>query len=165
MAQHFLDGAQVGTAFEQLRGKRVAECVWADGLFQADFCGKVFDDGENHYTRHFFATAVQEQNVLIFAIDIQSVAIVVDVERDGVFHAAPDGNQPLLAAFTFDFYITVIEMQIGDSQIDKFRHTHSAAVECLKNGSVAVASFAIEVDGFNQLVNLFGREHCRQLAA
>ena len=105
MAEHFLNGAQVGAAFEQLRGKRVAERVRADGLFQADFGGKVFDDGENHYARHFFATAVQEQNVLVFAVDIQRVAVVVNVERDGVFHAAPHRNQTLFVALAFDFHM------------------------------------------------------------
>lgn len=32
VAQHFLHGAQVGSALNQMRGKRMAEGVWADGF-------------------------------------------------------------------------------------------------------------------------------------
>ena len=82
VAQHFLNGFQIGAAFNKVRGERVAEGVGADGLFQTDFGGKVFNNGEDHYTRQFAAATVQEQNVLVFAVDFQRLAIIVDVERD-----------------------------------------------------------------------------------
>ena len=51
MAEHLLHGEQVGTAFEQMCGKAVAERMRTDGLGNAVFLCQVFHDEENHLAR------------------------------------------------------------------------------------------------------------------
>ena len=39
MAQHALDGTQVGSAFQQVGGEGMSECMWADVLLKPDGIG------------------------------------------------------------------------------------------------------------------------------
>src|SRR5690606_23333307 len=49
MTKHILYSSQVGAAFYQVTGKRVAEGVGTDIFFQADFCREAFDDDKDHH--------------------------------------------------------------------------------------------------------------------
>lgn len=48
VAQHALDGSQVGTSFQQVGGKGVAEGVWTDVFGDAGFVGQFFNEVEYH---------------------------------------------------------------------------------------------------------------------
>ena len=48
MAQHALDGAQVGAAFQQMSGKRMPECMRTDVFGDACLFGQLLDEVENH---------------------------------------------------------------------------------------------------------------------
>ena len=51
MTEHFLNGAEVGAAFDEVCGKGVSEGVRTDGLFQPYFGGTFFDDIKHHDAR------------------------------------------------------------------------------------------------------------------
>ena len=62
--QHLLHRAQVGASFHQVRGKRMAQGMWADRLADPAFDRQFFDDLEDHDPGKFYPPLVQEQNVL-----------------------------------------------------------------------------------------------------
>ena len=68
VAQHLLDGTQVGAALKQMGGKAVAQGVRADDLADACQFAQLLDDVENHLACQHCATAVQEQDVLAAAL-------------------------------------------------------------------------------------------------
>ena len=63
MAEHLLDGQEVGAAFQKMGREAVAEGVWADVFSDAVALGKVFHDEENHLSREACSTAVEEHRV------------------------------------------------------------------------------------------------------
>jgi len=102
MAEHLLHGEQVGTAFEQMCGKAVAERMRTDGLGDAVFLCQIFHDEENHLSREACSTAVEEHRVgeFGFYVDVQTCAFDVLIED---FQAAvADGYKPFLAALADD---------------------------------------------------------------
>ena len=60
VAEQLLHLTDVRTAFEQMCSKRVAECVGADALCDADTLGRLLDNGENHHAGKFRASVVEE---------------------------------------------------------------------------------------------------------
>ena len=48
VAQHALDGSQVGTSFQQVGGKGVAEGMWTDVFGDAGFLSQFFNEVEYH---------------------------------------------------------------------------------------------------------------------
>ena len=63
VTEHLLDSQQIGTAFQQMGGKAVAEGVWADGLGDAVFLSQVLDNQEDHLPCEARASAVEENRV------------------------------------------------------------------------------------------------------
>ena len=51
VAQHFLHGAQIGTAFNQMRGERMPERMRTDLLPHAGLHGKTLHEIEDRYAR------------------------------------------------------------------------------------------------------------------
>ena len=82
VAEHLLDGTQVGAALEQVGGKAVAQCVWADNLADACQFTQLLDDVENHLTREHSAATVQEQDVLAASFDDLMSACLFKIEVD-----------------------------------------------------------------------------------
>jgi len=60
VAEHFLDGPEVGTAFDEMGGERVAEGMRGDGFFDAGFFSELFDEHEDINPGKRSAIAVQE---------------------------------------------------------------------------------------------------------
>ena len=60
VAEHFLDGAEVGTAFDEVGGEGVTESMGGDGFFDAGFFGELFDEHKDINPGKRSAIAVQE---------------------------------------------------------------------------------------------------------
>ena len=56
VAEHHLYGAQIGAAFEQMRGKGMAQGVMRHVLANTTGLGGIADDVEHHHTAHGFAS-------------------------------------------------------------------------------------------------------------
>lgn len=50
MAKHLLNDAQVGPAFQQMRGEGVPERMWADGFGDAGQPSQILNDAKHHGT-------------------------------------------------------------------------------------------------------------------
>ena len=75
MSQHALDGPQVGSSFQQVGGKWVAEGVWADDLFQPDLCGQFLDDVEHHDAGDVLSESADKHEVLVAWLDESLVSV------------------------------------------------------------------------------------------
>ena len=120
VAEHLLDGEQVGTAFEQMCGKTVPESMRTDGFGDAVSFRQVLDNQENHLARQSRATAVEENGVgeFEFRSNMQPCAFNV-LEQD--FQAAvADGYEPFLAALANDAEEAIVSVNIADLQSDEF---------------------------------------------
>ena len=60
VAEHFLDGAEVGTAFDEMGGEGVAEGMGGNGFFDAGFFGELFDEHEDINPGKCSAISIQE---------------------------------------------------------------------------------------------------------
>jgi hypothetical protein len=49
MPQHFLHGPEVCTAFHQVCGKRMPECMGRNAFLDVGFQGKILDDVKDHH--------------------------------------------------------------------------------------------------------------------
>ena len=75
MAQHFLNGAKVGAAFEQVRGERVPEQVRMDALrLEARLGGELAQDEECACAGQRAAAGVQEQLRPVTPIEVRPAA-------------------------------------------------------------------------------------------
>ena len=77
VSQHGLNHTQVCSAFEEMCGKRVAECVWRHVFADAGFCTQVFYEMKNHdSTDIFYLSSYSDKHVvLIFGGNAPLVAI------------------------------------------------------------------------------------------
>ncbi len=165
VAEHLLDGEQVGAAFEQMRGETMPKRVRADDFGNTIFLRQVLDNQEDHLSGQSRATAVEENGVgeFGFRCDVQSCAFNV-VEQD--FQAVVAyGHQPFLAALAEDAEETVVAVYIADLQFDEFRNTQTAAVHHLNHGLVAMACGLAEVDAVNHFLDFLVGQYFGQVAA
>ena len=63
--EHFLNRPQIGATFNQVGGKTVPECVWADILPNARGNHASLQHGEGHLTGHFASLTPQKQHVFV----------------------------------------------------------------------------------------------------
>lgn len=65
MAEHLLNGTQIGSSFKKMGSERMAQCVRGYFLNNTGQFGKLFDYVENHYAGKPSATAIEEKNVFL----------------------------------------------------------------------------------------------------
>lgn len=75
MAQHGLDGAEVGAALQQRGGKRMAEGVGTHRLMDPRFFHQLFQEMEHHDSRDVFLPFADEHKILISWLDVDGVAV------------------------------------------------------------------------------------------
>ena len=138
MAQHLLNGAQVGSPFKQVGGKTVAQGVRADDLAHACQFAQLLDDVENHLPREHGTTAVQEQDVLVALFRNLMRTRLLQIELNLLNSYGRDGYQTLFVALALDDDVTLLQIELRKTQTDQFAHAQAAAVECLNDGTVAL---------------------------
>ena len=114
VTEHSLDGTQIGTSFEQGGSKGVAECVGGNFFLYTCFLHEVFDHEEHHDSGEgFAATFADEDIVLVFGRDVD-VAAFGKIELEFVDCLGRDGDEALLAAFSFHLDKFVIEEEVAE---------------------------------------------------
>ena len=137
MSQHLLDGAQIGSAFQQMCGKGMAEGVRTDFLMDARQFGLLLDDKEYHHTGKRGSPAVQEENILrsfFRSHGSPKVNIILDFPKGGL----RDGHQALLRSFPLYTDKLLLRINIRNAQRDQFRHTQATTIKHLQHGAVSL---------------------------
>lgn len=146
VSQHRLNGAQVGTTFQQRGGKGMAERVGRHGFLNACFLHKVFNHEEDHDTgERFLSTMADENEILVFEGDGQEIAIH-EIEVQFMDGFLGDGHEPLLGALALHLDEFFVKEEIAEFQVDEFADAESAGKEDFDDGFVALSLLLAEVD-------------------
>ena len=159
VAQHLLDGTQVGTALEQVGGEAVAQGVRTDDLADTGQLAQLLDDVENHLTREHRSTTVQEQDVLATLLDHLAGTGLLQVEADLLDGDRRNRHQSLLVALALDRDIALVDIQLGEPQRHQLAHTQPATVQRLDDRAVALALGLRHVDTGDHGIHLGDGEH------
>ena len=127
MAQHALDGTQVGSAFQQVGGEGMSECMWADVLLKPDGIGQLFDDMEDHNAGNVLASFADEHEVFEPGFDGRQVT-VDEIKAQFLDGSGGDGDQPLLASFPFYFDESFVQIKVRNFQMAELGNTKTATI-------------------------------------
>ena len=75
MAQHTLDGTQIGTTFQQVGGERMTECMRTDVLFQTNGIGQFLDEMEYHDAGNVLSSFADKHIVFVPGFDGCQIAV------------------------------------------------------------------------------------------
>ena len=100
VAQHFLDGAQVGSALEEVGGRRVAQSVGRNVMYSG-LRGHSMDHGAND-ARIDAPASVSEEERAAAGLPSQLRSASYEPVIEGVLGRRTVGNDALLVAFTKD---------------------------------------------------------------
>ena len=75
MPQQLLYCPQISTVFEQVRGKRVTECVRTYIFMNSGHHCKFFDNGKNHCTCKFASAPIEKQKIFVPLFYIQMITV------------------------------------------------------------------------------------------
>ncbi len=116
MAEHFLHGAEVGAAFDEVRGEGVTERVRTHRLVDARRFYPFLDEHEDHLAGEVRTSAVQEDVIFLSFLDFQLFTFSVNVKVYHLHGRRPNGNQSLFVAFAHHLDEAVVEEEVGEPQ-------------------------------------------------
>src|SRR6478752_5120798 len=117
VAEHLLDGAEVGAAFEEMGGEGVAEGVRGNRLRDAGAVDVAAEDFPCAHACERLAAGVEKQDTLPLAL-LQAWAKLADVGGNRADRRASDGDEPFLAAFAEDANEFFLENEIAHTKGD-----------------------------------------------
>ena len=136
MPEHLLDGAEVGTAFEQVRGERMAQEVrMHPARLEAGAVCELAEDQEGAGTGESATAGVQEELRPVAAIEVRPAE--GEVAAHGLGGRATQRNEALLAALAEHAHDAVLERDTVLLEADGLGDPEPGAVEELHEGSVA----------------------------
>ena len=113
VSEHRLDGPQIGTALQELRGEAVAEGVRTDALLDTRLLGIRLDIDEERDAAEVLAASQGDEHVVFLA----------RLYRDALPHDEPlpqlldgalaDGNQPLLPPLAVNADVPLLEIELA----------------------------------------------------
>ena len=162
--QHLLDCTQIGTAFEQVSGKRVAQRVWADGFAYPGKLAQFFHNIEHHHPRQSATAAVEEERIVAARFRGDRIAHFGYVFGDAVESDGRNRHNALLVALADNRHKALLGVDVRHLQPYKFAHTETAAIERLDDGAVAHALGLRGVDDSHHAVDFVDCEHGGELA-
>lgn len=115
VAEHGLDGAEVGSALEEVGGEGVAEGVGRDVAGDARLGAEFLDEVEDHDSADVFDAALDgdEDVVLVFGRYLPLVA-VEEVELEFLDGLGGDGHEALFGSLALDADELFVEIEIGE---------------------------------------------------
>src|SRR5580765_484947 len=163
VAEHLLDAAQVGSAFEQVRGERMPQQVRVDALrVEARTAGEAAQDQKSARAGEGATLCVQEELRAVPLVEIGAPVREVAAER--LDRVAPDRNDALLVALAGATNESLLEVDAGSVETDGFAHAEPRAVEQLDQGPVAHHAGGRAGSRLDQPLSLRRRERARELA-
>jgi len=143
VAEHFLDGAEVGPALEQVGGKGMAEGMRRDGLLDAGSVDVASEDFPGTHARERLATSIQEEDALPLPF-LEFRALLADVGRNGRDRGSADGHEALLAAFAENTDQLLLENEVAHAERDPFGDTKTGAIGQLEHRAIAEDEWVVE---------------------
>ena len=166
MAEHHLDGAEVGTAFEQVRGERVADHMRAER--RADTGGSSVrpQDLPEPDPAERSAAAVDEhaftRRAAAVSMARQDGSGVTQITRDPLGRLIAERNQPFLAALSNACQVVGFKVYVGSLHIHELRHSHAGRIEEFEHRTIAQAKRSSHVGLSQERLHLVGRKALRK---
>lgn len=129
MAKHLLYGAQIGSAFHEMRGEGVPQTVRGDGLGDAGLCGGFADDVEDHDAGQLFAASIEKHNIpggWIYIEHAVSIAFEVEANLKQGFVAYRD--EAFFVVFTDDTHQAKIRIEMADPKAGQLRYPQTTGI-------------------------------------
>lgn len=166
VAEHGLNGAQVGAALQQVGGKGVAQAVGRDIAPDAGRHTRFLYYMKHHYTPNILDMPFDgyEYEIAVFGRNAPRVA-VKEIEAQLLDCLGRDRHQAFFAALALHPDEAFVEIEIGDAQVAEFAHPQAAAIHYLDDGAVAMTLTDVEPDGVYHAVYLLHRQDFGQVAA
>lgn len=165
VSQHFLDGAQVGATFDEVRGKTVPEGVRADVFLEPYTLDLFFDDEKYHHAAEFFAPFVEKDKLFVAFGRLDMDADLVEVDAEVLQGIPADGDEALLVALADDPQKTDVGEDLSGLELRELRYPETRTVEDFEHGAVAVALGAAEGDALEDFVDFVVAEGVGEFAA
>lgn len=112
VAQHLLDGSQVGAALEQVGGETVAQGVGTDDLAHSCQFAQLFDDVENHLAREHGSASVQEEDVLAASLHNLVGTRLLQIQIDLFDGDRRNRDYALFVALTLNDHVALLDKQL-----------------------------------------------------
>ncbi len=165
MAQHGLNGTQVGTALQEVGGKAVAEGMGADILLDAGTLGIVLDiDKEGDAAQLGASLGANEDIVFVSGLGLDG-----DPDHKPLaqllYGLLAYGDKALLAPLAVNTDIALLEEELAHLEVTELADAQAAAVEHLYDGIVAHALRLALVYSLLDGVYLLNAEHLGQVLA
>lgn len=163
VAQHGLNGTQVGSPFEQMRGKGVAQRVRRNTLRDARPFGIYLQVVKHRDARKMLAAPVAHEHVVLLARADVDVAAVGKPPLQLPHRLGRNGYQALLIALSRHAHKALFKVQVAHFQKAKLAHAQPATVKHLYNRLIALPLGLRKVDGRLKAFHLVEREHLRKV--
>ena len=127
VTEHLLDGAEIGSALEQMGCEGVTEGVGRDVFAYAGGLCKPFDYLKGALACETASTTVEKEDIFVSAFDFEPRTVVhpcVYLLDGGVGH----GHHAFFIAFAGDHEETFARIELGYLEVDEFAHAESAPV-------------------------------------
>ena len=158
MAEHLLDGAEVGAPLEEVGGEGVAEGVGRDCLSYAGAVGEPPYYSEYHLACEPASATAEEKDAFLAGLH-DSTGALFEVRAYCSHGDVAHRHKALLGALAGDYEIRVVEVEPGDFEVYQLGHAEPAAVESLDDGAVAHGLRRLGVDGCYEGVDFVDCEH------
>ena len=119
VSEHFLHSTQVGSVGDQLRSKTMAQTMWRNSLFDTRFAHGLLEEHEDIVAREMRTQSVDEHIVLFTMPDFLMRPYRFDILEHKVQRGAVDGHPSLLVAFAGHEQALVVDIDVGEVQIDE----------------------------------------------
>ena len=165
VTQHGLDGAQVGTALEEVGGKAVAEGMRTDILLDSRLLSIIlYIYKEGDAAELGAALGADEDIVLVAGLGLDRHP---DNEPLAEFcHSLfANGDKALLASLAMNADIALLEEELAHLKVTELADTQAAAVEHLDDGIIAHALRLALVDSLLDGIYLWNAQHLGQVLA
>src|SRR5690606_19465030 len=113
VAEHFLYGAQICSAFDQMGGEAMSKSMGTYAFVEVDFFGQILDDDEDHHAGEGATPSIEKHKILVARHDCLMYADFMYAYFEVFGRFATYGDQPLFASFAFDLDEIYFKKKIG----------------------------------------------------
>jgi hypothetical protein len=163
VAEHLLDAAEIGTAFEQVSRERVSEQMGVDPLrLEPGLLGQPAEYQEHSGPGQASTLGIEEELGPVSPVEVRAPAREVTADR--VRGGTPERDDPFLRALAGRSDEALLEIDIRLTEADCFSDPQPGAVEKLDQGAIAECTRRRTGRGIDQALGFGGRERAREPA-
>jgi hypothetical protein len=163
VAQHGLDGTQIGSTFEETGGETMAEGVGTYGFLNACCLHEFLDEVEDHDARDFGFSFGEKHVVLVARLDVAHRIAVDEIELELVDCLIRYRYKALLGTFAFHSDEFIFEIEVVESERTEFADSQSTREQHLYDGFVSLSFPFREINGVLQHIDLLWGEYLWQV--